>query len=311
MNAKLRARRARLWKQVWHHRWLYLFLVPAIVGLFVFNYLPMLGNIVAFKNYSFRKGIFGSPWAGLKYFEKFLNYYQFDFIIKNTLKISLLKIFLCFPVPIIFALLLNEISCTKYKKTVQSLSYLPHFVSWVIVITLFSVLLNPNNGLLNEFMIKLGLIDKPIYFFGEEKWFYSLVWITDIFKNMGWSSIIYLAALSGVNQELYEAAAIDGANRFQRTTNVTIPAIIPTIVLMFILQFRGILSSGFDQIFLMQTPGNFNVSETLDIFIFRQGLLNFNISYSTAVGLMTSVLTLGIVYVVNTLSARLTNQSLW
>ncbi|MGI5894717.1 MAG: ABC transporter permease [Candidatus Merdivicinus sp.] len=300
-----------LLKRIWYHRWLYVFLLPAIVGFLIFNYIPMLGNIVAFKEYSYSKGIFGSPWVGLKYFRMFINYYQFSDIVLNTVKISLLKIFVVFPIPILFALLLNEITRTKFKRVVQSLSYLPHFVSWVVVVTMLNMMLSPNGGAINSLLLNLGFIEEPIYFLGESKYFYGLVILTDVYKGMGWSSIIYLSTLAGVNAELYEAAAIDGANRFRMVWHVTLPAIKPTAILLFILQFKGILSAGFDQIYLMQTPGNMQVSETLDIFVFRQGLLQFNISYSTAIGFFISLFSLILMILINYISRKLTDLSLW
>ncbi len=300
-----------LLKKMWKHRVLYLFILPTIVSLFIFSYIPIFGNVVAFKDYSFGKGIWGSDWVGFDYFIQFFNYYQFEFVVWNTLKISFLKIFLVFPMPILFALFLNELGNARFKKTIQSVSYLPHFVSWVVVVNILTVFISPHDGLINNILLDLGIIDEAIFFMGLESWFYPLVFITDVYKNIGWSSIIYLAALAGVNQDLYEAASIDGAGRLKKVIHITIPSIIPTIILLFILQFKGIFSAGFDQIFLLQTPGNFNVSETLDIFVFRQGLLEFNISYSTAVGLLISVMSLILMVVVNYISKKTTEQSLW
>lgn len=310
-NNSFKERRTKVLKKMWQYRLLYLFLIPMIIWFLVFAYFPMVGNILAFKDYSFSGGIFGSPWAGFKHFEMFFSYYDFEAVIFNTIIIALIKIIVEFPVPIIFALLLNELMNGKFKKIVQSVSYLPHFVSWVIVIQMFTMILSPQGGILNDLLMNLGLIQEPIYFMGEKGMFYPMIIITDLFKSMGWSSIIYLAALSGINTEIYEAAAIDGASRFKMAVHITFPAILPTAGLLFILGFSGILRSGFDQIYLLQNPGVISIAETLDTFVFKQGMLNGNISYATAVGFFQSFISLVLIVIVNKIAQKKMELSLW
>lgn len=296
---------------MWRYRILYIFLAPAVVWFIVFAYVPMFGNVVAFKEYNFRDGIYGSPWVGLKYFKQFLNYYDFNTVFFNTIKIALIKIVIEFPIPIIFALLLNEMHRLRIKKIVQSISYLPYFVSWVIVIQIFNILLSPSDGLVNKALLNIGWLNEPIYFMGEKNYFYPIIVISDLFKGMGWSSIIYLATISGINSETYEAAAIDGASRFKMALHITIPSIIPTAGLLFILGFSGILRSGFDQIYLLQNPGNMGLSETLDTYVFKQGMLSGNISYSSAVGLFQSIVSLVLIVIINKIASKTMELSLW
>lgn len=298
-------------QKIWQYRVLYLFLVPMLIWFLVFCYIPMIGNILAFKDYSFTGGIFGSPWAGLKYFKQFFNYYDFKNVILNTIIIALIKIVLEFPIPIVFALLLNELTQERFKKVVQSVSYLPHFVSWVIVIQMFTMMLSPQGGLINQIAQGLGLINEPVYFMGKKELFYPLVVLTDLFKDMGWSSIIYLASLSSINTEIYEAAAIDGASRFKSAIHITLPFIKPTAGLLFIMGFSNILRSGFDQIYLLQNPSIISIAETLDTFVFKQGVLSGNVSYGTAIGFFQSLISLVLIVLVNKFAQKKMEISLW
>lgn len=298
-------------KKVWQYRVLYLFLLPMIIWFFIFCYVPMVGNILAFKDYSFTGGIFGSPWAGFKHFQQFFSYYDFESVIFNTISIALIKIIIEFPIPILFALLLNEVTQARFKKVVQSVSYLPHFVSWVIVIQMFTMMLSPQGGLINQIGMSLGLIDEPIYFLGKKELFYPMIILTDLFKDMGWSSIIYLASLSSINPEIYEAAAIDGASRFKVARYITLPFIKPTAGLLFIMGFSGILRSGFDQIYLLQNPSIISIAETLDTFVFKQGVLSGNVSYGTAIGFFQSFISLILIVAVNKFAQKKMDLSLW
>ncbi len=298
-------------RQIWKYRVLYLFLLPMVVWFVLFAYMPMAGNLLAFKDYSFRKGILGSDWVGLKYFKQFFGYYDAFNVTRNTIVIAMIKIVLEFPFPIIFALLLNELVRPGVKRIVQSFSYLPYFISWVITIQMFIMLLSTNGGVLNNLLMGLGITDKAINFMGERNMFLPLVFITDLYKNVGWSSIIYLASLSSINPEIYEAAGIDGASRFKQILYVTLPSLIPTAGMLFILSFSGILRSGFDQIYLMQSPGNMMVSETLDTLVFKQGMLKGNISYSTAIGFFQSFISLVLLLMVNKIAQKTSDLSLW
>lgn len=306
---KVRARKTA--RKVWQYRVLYLFLLPMIIWFFIFCYIPMVGNVLAFKDYSFTGGIFGSPWAGFKHFQQFFSYYDFESVIFNTISIALIKIIIEFPIPILFALLLNEVTQARFRKVVQSVSYLPHFVSWVIVIQMFTMMLSPQGGLINQIGMSLGLIDEPIYFLGKKELFYPMIILTDLFKDMGWSSIIYLASLSSINPEIYEAAAIDGASRFKVARFITLPFIKPTAGLLFIMGFSGILRSGFDQIYLLQNPSIISIAETLDTFVFKQGVLSGNVSYGTAIGFFQSFISLILIVAVNKFAQKKMDLSLW
>lgn len=310
-KSSFKVRATKTAKKVWQYRVLYLFLLPMIIWFFIFCYIPMVGNILAFKDYSFTGGIFGSPWAGFKHFQQFFSYYDFESVIFNTISIALIKIIVEFPIPILFALLLNEVTQARFRKVVQSVSYLPHFVSWVIVIQMFTMMLSPQGGLINQIAMNLGLIDEPIYFLGKKELFYPMIILTDLFKDMGWSSIIYLASLSSINPEIYEAAAIDGASRFKVARFITLPFIKPTAGLLFIMGFSGILRSGFDQIYLLQNPSIISIAETLDTFVFKQGVLSGNVSYGTAIGFFQSFISLILIVAVNKFAQKKMDLSLW
>lgn len=250
--------------QIKRHWMLYLFLLPCIVWLLVFCYAPMAGIVLAFKNYRFDLGIFGSEWAGLKHFRKFVTSPEFWMTIKNTLVITSLKLVVCFPAPIILALLLNEVKAERFKKTVQTLSYLPNFVSWVVVVQLMTTIFTPYGGIFNDIRQMMG--KEAIFVMGEKNAFLPLVIFSDLWKNVGWGSIVYLAAITGVDQELYEAASIDGAGRWKCTLHITIPEISVTIGIMFIMAVGGMLNAGYDQILLLQQPANNQISQVLDTY---------------------------------------------
>jgi len=269
----------------------------------------MYGVLLAFKNFKYNLGILGSQWAGLKYFKAFLTDSSFWDIIRNTITISVLKLIFGFPAPIILALMLNEVVHNKFKRIVQTVSYLPHFVSWVVVVTILQKLLSPNVGLVNDIRHSMGL--DPIFFMGEPRLFYVLVVISDIWKGVGWGSIIYLAALTNIDPTLYEAAEIDGAGRFRKITSITLPCLMPTIGILLIMSLSGILNAGFDQIYLMQTPSTLGVSEVLDTYVLKKGIRQGEFSYSTAIGLFKSVISMFLIITVNNVSRRLTEVSLW
>lgn len=295
--------------KIWTYRYIYLFILPAIIWYLVFAYYPMYGVLLAFKNFKYNLGIVGSPWAGFKYFEAFLSDSSFWDIIRNTMSISMLKLFLGFPAPIILALMLNEVMNTKFKRIIQTVSYLPHFVSWVVVVTLLQKILSPNVGLFNDIRLSLGL--DPIFFMGDPKLFYPLVVISDIWKGVGWGSIIYLAALTNIDPTLFEAAEIDGAGRLKKITKITIPCILPTIGILLILSMSGILNAGFDQIYLMQSPSTLGVSEVLDTYVLKKGIRQGEFSYSTAIGLFKSLISMVLIIFVNNVSRKYTDVSLW
>lgn len=300
-----------LWSRIWEHRLFYIFLLPAFAWFLLFCYYPMYGVLLAFKNFKFSKGIMGSPWVGMFYFKQFLNDIYFWKILKNTVAISLLKMVCGFPMPIILALMLNEVRHPRFKKTIQTLSYLPHFVSWIVVISLAEKILSPYNGMINTFRQFIDPNAQAIYYLGETRYFYFLVVILDIWKGVGWGSIIYLAAMAGIDPTLYEVAELDGASRLRKCLHVTLPGIAPTICILLIMNMGGILNAGFDQIYLMQKAANLEVSEVLDTYVLKKGLLGGQYGYSTAIGLFKSVISMAFVVGVNAISRKVGEVSLW
>ena len=302
--------RKTVFKKISRYKGLYIFVIPAIIWTFIFQYIPLYGITLGFKDFSYAKGILGSDWVGLKYVKIFIFNPQFWSMVKNTVVISTLKIVFCFPVPLIFALMLNEVNQKFSKRVIQTVSYLPHFVSWVVIITLLNKFVSPYGGIINELRSALWG-SEPVYYMGSEKWFYPLVIITHNYKLMGWSSIIYIAAIAGIDQELYESAYVDGAGRWRMIWSVTLPCIMPTIVLLFIMNMGSIFSAGFDQIYLMTNPSNRQVADVLDVYGLNVGIRDGNFSLATAVGIFQSLITFVIVFLTNAISKRVSEVSLW
>lgn len=300
----------KLLQEMKKHGALYVMLLPCIIFFIVFAYIPMGGVVLAFKEYKFNKGILGSPWVGLTYFNNFFTSYDCVNIIKNTLVIGFIKTILEFPFPIILALMLNEIKNSKFKKFTQTISYLPNFLSWVIIAAMMQRILAPENGLINQIISFFGGSGST-FFMMEEKSFYPMVFLSDLWKNIGWSSIVYLAAISGVDPALYEAAEMDGASKLRKIWNVTLPSIRNTIGILFILGIGGIISSGFDQIYMLRTPGNMSLADTLDVYVIRVGLSGGQYGYGAAVGLIQGVVGFILVFIANKISDRLTEVSIW
>ncbi|WP_411675465.1 ABC transporter permease [Bacillus sp. S3] len=298
------------WKNIWKHRAMYIMLLPCITFFIIFSYMPMAGMVLAFKEFRFDTGIFGGPWVGLKYFERFFQDPQSWNYVKNTLIISGMKLILAMPFPIILALLFNELKSNKLRSFFQSISYLPHFLSWVVVVGIIQSILAPNTGLLNELISFMGG-DGSTYFLMEEKNFHSIMFWSYVWKDIGWSSIIYFAAIAGIDPALYEAAAIDGANRLRQIWHITLTGIRPTILILFILSLGNILSAGFDQIYLLKTPGNAEVAEIIDTYVIRTGLQSGQFGYATAVGMMQGIVGLVVVLIVNRFANKKFNTSLW
>jgi len=289
---------------------LYLMLVPAIVYYTLICYVPMGGIILAFKDYSFRKGIWGSPWVGFRYFRTFFTSFDFLRLLKNTLTVGFIKCILEFPFAIILALLLNEVRNMKFKKISQTITYLPHFLSTVIIVTMLQRILAPNTGVINQIVGSLGG-DSTTFFMMVPGYFFKLLFSMDLWRNIGWDSIIYLAAISGVDLALYEAASIDGCSKLKKMWYITLPGIRGTIGLLFIMGVGSMLSTGFEQIYLLRTPGNMTVADTFDTFIVRIGLMNGQFGYATAVGLIQGLVGLFLVIICNKISKKYTEVSLW
>lgn len=299
-----------LWRRILTCWPLYLMLVPTIVYYILICYVPIAGNVLAFKDYSFRKGIWGSDWVGLRYFKTFFQSYDCWRLIKNTLKIGVIKCILEFPFAIILALLLNEIHAPRFKKVTQTITYLPHFLSSVIIVTMIQRILAPNTGVLNQVVAALGG-DGSTFYLMKAEYFHGILFGMDLWRNIGWDSIIYLAAISSVDQELYEAAGMDGCNRLGQIWHVTLPGIRGTIGLLFIMGVGGLLSSGFEQMWLLRTPGNMSVADTLDVYVVRIGLQGGQFGYASAIGLVQSVVGLILVVIANTISKKAMEVGLW
>lgn len=300
----------RFFRKLKEQKYLYMMVIPGIIWMLIFNYIPMYGIIIAFKDYNIISSFFDAPWVGLKHFLDFFKDDWFPIIMKNTVGISLLKLVFGFPLPIIFALFLNEIRNSTFKRTVQTISYLPHFLSWAVLGGIMITWLS-ESGMINELLVNMGILDKPVAFLGEPKYFWGIATISDIWKGLGWNSIIYLAAISGVDIELYESAIVDGAGRFRRMWSITLPSISGTIAILFILAVSGLLNSNFDQILVLRNSLNASSSEVIDIFVYRMGIQSARFSYATAVGLFKSVIALMLLLLANFVTKKLTGKSLF
>lgn len=287
-----------------------LMVIPALLFIFIFSYIPMYGVLMAFQEYNLFKGFFDSPWVGFKHFKMFFDAPEFWTVMRNTLVISSLKFFIGFPAPIILALMLNEVRKMAFKRIVQTVSYLPHFMSWVIVSGMVISILSTDNGSLNILMMKLNLIEEPINFLTLPEYFWAILVTTNVWKDIGFGSIVYLAAIAGVNPQLYEAAAMDGANRFKQIYLITIPSIMPVIIIFMILAIGDLLSAGFEDILLLGNDGIRTVSDVIDTYVYRIGIQNQRYSYATAVGLFKAMISVGLLALAN-YSARKSGNSLW
>lgn len=309
-NKAIKLNKKSLKSKLLHYWPLYVMLLPAIIYYILICYVPMAGNVLAFKEYSFKKGIWGSDFVGLRYFESFFKSYDALRLIKNTLTVGFIKCILEFPFAIILALLLNELKNMKFKKASQTITYLPHFLSSVIIVTMIQRLLAPNNGVINQIIAGLGG-DGSTFFLMDAKYFLGILFSMDLWRNIGWDSIIYLAAISSVDTSLYEAAQMDGCGKLKRMWHITLPGIRGTIGLLFIMGVGGLLSSGFEQIYLLRTPGNMQLADTLDTYVVRVGLQGGQFGYATAIGLIQGLVGLVLVIGTNKICKKLTEVSLW
>jgi len=290
------------------NRALYLMALPVLAFYIIFHYVPMYGAIIAFKDFSPMKGILGSEWIGIQHFKDFFGSIYFSRILFNTLNISISTLIFGFPTPIILALLINELRSKVFSRTVQTVTYMPHFVSLVVIC-----------GLIKEFTLDTGVVNqvlsvfgwKPVSMLNKPELFVPIYVISNIWQEVGWGSIIYLAALTGIDPQLYEAAKIDGAGRFKQLIHITIPGILPTIVILLILRMGRLLNVGFEKIILLYNPAIYETADVISSFVYRKGLLEFNWSYSAAVGLFNSVINFFMLWSSNWLSRRLKGESLW
>ncbi|WP_372516754.1 ABC transporter permease [Paenibacillus silviterrae] len=288
---------------------LYLLLFPTLLYFIIFHYIPIYGVQIAFKKFIASKGISGSPWVGFEHFERFFRSDQFLIVLKNTLGISLYELLVSFPVPIVLALMLNQLASEKFKKFVQTVTYAPHFISVVVVVGMLKLFLSPSTGLVNQIIALFG--GESIFFLASVDWFKTLFIFSGVWQNAGWATIIYLAALAGVNPDLHEAAVMDGANKLQRVRHIDLPSIMPTIIILLILNIGHFMSVGYEKVYLMQNPLNLNASEVIQTYVYKTGLLNAQFSYSAAIGLFNSVVNFILLITVNQIAKRMKQTSLW
>ena len=311
--------RKTFWQRLKEEKYLQLMAWLGLIWMLVFNYAPMYGLLIAFKkNYRITTPLFSgeflkSPWAsnhGFFHFIKFFKDEEFVNIMVNTLGISLLKLLICFPLPIVFAILLNEVKNAKFKKAVQTISYLPHFLSWVVLGGILTTWMD-ETGFFNNLLMYTGILKKPISFLAYPRYFWPIVVISDLWKELGWSAIIYLAAISGIDQEMYEAAQVDGASRLRQIISITLPSIKGTIIIMFILQVGQLLNSNFDQIFVLYNPLNAARSNVIDIYTFTTAMRGMQFSYASAIGLFKSVVAFILLFIANQITKKVNNTSLF
>lgn len=290
-------------------KYLYLLLIPGVIYFIIFNYIPMYGIIIAFKDFNFAKGILASPWVGFENFKYMFGLSDFYKVFWNSLYLGFLRLVFGFPIPIILALLLNEIKSRVYQRVMQTVLYLPHFISWVVIGGILVNFLSPSWGIVNIFLKQIGI--EPVFFLAKEEYFRPLVLLSSVWKESGWGTIIYLAAIAGINVELYEAAQIDGANRLQRLWHITLPSIKSTIVVLLILRLGQIMGNGFEQIFVLQNPMNLGVSEVFETYTYRVGIIGGRFSFGTTVGLFTSVI--GVIFLLasNKVASLLKEDGIW
>ncbi|WP_112182781.1 MULTISPECIES: ABC transporter permease subunit [Paraliobacillus] len=288
---------------------LWLLILPAIIVVIIFNYIPMYGIQLAFREYDFTAGLTGGEWVGLKYFEQFINSHMFWDLLRNTLLISLTTIIIGFPAPIILALIINQITWKKGKKILQTTVYLPHFISIVVLVGLLNVLLSPNNGLIGLAVSAFGFEDTNLL--ASVKAFVPVYVLSDVWQHVGWNSIIYLAALSSVDPQLYDSAKVDGASRWQIIKNVELPAIVPTIIILLILNMGTAISTGFEKIFLMQNSLNLPVSEVIETYVYKIGIISNQFSYAAAIGLFNTLINFSLLLLMNYIAKRFFKISLW
>ena len=297
------------WAQMKKHYQIYLLLLPTLIYVFIYNYMPMYGVQIAFRDYSPKKGILDSTWVGLKYFSKFFESYRFEQLLSNTLILSLMTLIISFPIPIIIALMLNQVKSKKYASFIQTVLYAPNFITVVVLVGMMSVLLSPSTGVVNLIIQKFG--GDPVHFMGEHVWFRWLYVLSGVWQTTGFNAIIYLGALAGVPTELYEAAKIDGASRLETIINVDLPCIKPMIITMFILAVGGLMNVGFEKVLIMQNDLNRTVADVIPTYVYDIGITQAQYSYSTAIGLFNTVINAILLVLANIFSKKTTGEGIW
>ncbi len=302
----------KAWRKSIRKHWqLYLLLIPVLASFIIFNYIPMAGIQIAFKDFTLKDGIWGSEWIGFYHFERFFTGYKFMTILKNTLLLSVTHMIFTFPFPIIFALALNELRNARAKSMVQTITFAPHFISTVVIVGMMTAFLQPDTGIINIALTNLGVLDADTYVSRLPQFFRPLYIMSSIWTNMGWSSIIYISAISAIDPQLYEATEIDGAGRFKQVWHVTLPGIRPVIITLLILNFGSIMSVGFEKVYLMQTSINMDVSEVISTYVYERGITARQFDFATAVGLFNSIINLIMIVIVNKIAKKVSEVSLW
>lgn len=301
--------RKHVLKAVWKYRYLYILMLPCIINFILFRYKPIYGVIISFKDYKVKLGIMGSPWVGLDNFKAIFAGTSFSTVFWNTVILSFYKLLFGFPAPIILALLLNELKNIKYKKLVQTITYMPHFLSWVVVAGLFIQFFSPGNGPVAYIFKTMGI--KPVYFFGDPKWFRFSMVLTGIWKSIGWDCIVYLAALSSIDPQLYEAAIIDGATRFQRIRYITIPSIMPIVIILLILNSGSLIEDNFEQIFNFLNDAVLSKGDVISTYVYRTGLVKMRYSYATAIDLFRNAVAFLLVFISNFIAKKVGEEGIW
>ncbi|WP_010272793.1 ABC transporter permease [Paenibacillus senegalensis] len=296
-------------KKITRNWQLYLFLLPTLAYFFIFKYIPMYGLQIAFKDFMAIHGIWGSRWVGFEHFERFFNSYQFWNLIENTLLINLYQLLFSFPIPIIFALMLNQVTHTRFKKFVQTVTYAPHFISVVVLVGMLFIFLSPTNGFINNLIQLFG--GQPIYFMGDSEWFRTIYIGSEIWQTTGWSAIIYLAALTSIDPQLHEAAMMDGASKFKRILHIDIPGIMPVIMILLILNIGNFVSLGFQKVLLMQNALNISNSEVIQTYVYKTGIIGSQFSYAAAIGLFENVANFILLVMMNQFAKKIKQQSLF
>lgn len=309
MNKKGKISRDSLLYDLMKNKTLYIMILPVTLYFIIFSYWPMYGVQIAFKNFNAAKGIMGSPWVGFYHFERFFRSYHFVNLIRNTITLNVYQLIASFPAPIILALLLNEVTNNKFKRVVQTVTYAPHFLSTVVIAGMLTTFLSPRTGIVNHLIEALG--GERIYFMGEPFWFKHVYVWSGVWQHTGWNAIIYLATLTSVDQQLHEAAIIDGANKIQRIWYINIPTIMPTVIILLILNLGQIMNVGFEKVFLLQNDLNMKSSDVISTYVYRMGLLGAQYSFSAAVGLFNSIINFILIIIVNYISRKVSEVSLW
>lgn len=309
LNNNTIKKHTRFTKDIKRDKYLYLMLLPVALYYIIFKYLPMLGVVIAFKNYMPFLGILKSPWVGFQHFQRLFSNPDFFMLLRNSIILAIYNIAFTFPLPIIIALLLNEIKGKRFKKVIQSLIYMPHFISWVVVVGICYIMLSNQDGIINNIIMSMG--GTPINFLSSKAWFRPLIVMQSAWKETGWGTIIYLAALTSVDVQLYEAAIVDGANRWHQLFNITLPAIKSTIVVLLILRMGAFLNQSFDQLFLMVNSLNRDIGDIFDTYVYTAGMVNGQLSYSTAVGLFKSVVNMILILGTNKIAKLLGEEGMY